>query len=87
MIDFFHIPNACRRARLLMRRAARLPPHSNGVGLKFHPLATPSSKAMICSGVSGFCPFKARCTKIRYTASALFSQEPPIGVNKVIIPC
>ena len=48
-------PSACRHARIRWRRSARLPPHSEEVGSKFQPCATPSSKNMISSGVSSCC--------------------------------
>jgi len=44
-----------------LRRAARLPPHSNGVGSAFQCRATASNQAMISSGVrtsGAFCRFE-----------------------------
>jgi hypothetical protein len=73
-------PSAWRRWRLRARRAARFPPHSNGVGFRFQARATASSQAMISSGLVGCCPASARRFKIRCIDSVMFNQEPPKGV-------
>ena len=80
-------PSACRRFRLRARRAARLPPHSNGVGFRFQARATASSQAMISSGLVGCCPASARRFRIRCIDSVMLSQEPPRGVYNGMIPC
>ncbi len=80
-------PSRCRRARLRTRRAARFPPHSNGVGSRFHPRTVASSHAMISPGVCGCCPARARRTRMRWIDSAIVSQEPPSGVYSGMIPC
>jgi len=80
-------PSAWRRWRLRARRAARFPPHSNGVGFRFHARATASSQAMISSGFVGCCPASARRFKIRCIDSAMFNQEPPKGVYNGMTPC
>ena len=80
-------PSACRRFRLRARRAARLPPHSNGVGSRFQARATASSQAMMSSGLVGCCPASARRFRIRCIDSVMFSQEPPRGVYNGMIPC
>ena len=46
-------PSAWRRWRLRCRRAARLPPHTKGVGSRFQLWAVASNASMICCGVSG----------------------------------
>ena len=80
-------PRAWRRSRLRTRLAARFPPHSKAVGSRFHPRAVASNQSMICSGVVGWCPSRARRFKMRCTDSVMLSQLPPSGVNKGIIPC
>ena len=80
-------PSAWRRWRLRARRAARFPPHSNGVGFRFQARATASSQAMISAGLVGCCPASARCFKIRCIDSVMFNQEPPKGVYNGMIPC
>lgn len=69
--------------RLLQKRGwgrRRLPFHTKGVGFWFQPATVCSSHSMTCSAVWGYCPDRARCTRIRWTDSAILSQEPPIGV-------
>jgi len=79
-------PNACRRALLRARLAARLPPHSNGVGAQFQPLTVASNKSIIRPGVCGYCPSNARRLIIRCTDSPMFSHDPASGVYKGMIP-
>lgn len=83
-------PAAWARARA--RRAARRPPHTNGVGCRFHPRAVASSPSMICGGCVGCCPCRARRVRMRCTDSAGalwagFNQLPPNGVYNGMIPC
>jgi hypothetical protein len=80
-------PSAWRRWRLRARRAARFPPHSNGVGFRFQARATASSQAMISSGSVGCCPASARFSKISCIDSVMFNQEPPKGVYSGMMPC
>ena len=80
-------PKAWRRWRLRTRRAARLPPQTNGVGWAFQPRAAASSQVMISSGVSGCWFSNARRLMIRWTDSAMFNQEPPNGVYNGTTPC
>jgi hypothetical protein len=80
-------PSAWRRCRLCARRAARLPPHSNGVGFRFQARATASSQVMISPGLVGCCPASARRFRIRCIDSVMFNQEPPRGVYYGMIPC
>jgi hypothetical protein len=78
--------SACRRSRARVRRAARLPPQTNGVGSAFHPRAVASNHAMICAGVWGCCPSKARHARMRWIDSALVSRLPASGVESTITP-
>jgi hypothetical protein len=80
-------PSVWRCCRLCARRAARLPPHSNGVGFRFQARATASSQVMISSGLVGCCPANARRFRIRCIDSVMFNQEPPRGVYNGMMPC
>lgn len=79
-------PNAWRRLRLRARRAARLPPHSKGVGFRFQALATCSNQVIISSVVLGWCPSRARRLRIRCMDSDILSHEPPKGVYRGMTP-
>src|SRR3954453_18394057 len=69
-----------RRWRARCRRSKRLPCQTKGVGLAFQPAAVSSSQAIRSSWDWGCCPSRARRTMMRWTDSAMFSQEPLIGV-------
>ena len=79
-------PNRWRRSRCLRRRAARFPPHSNGVGAAFQCRATAANHPMISDTIVGCCPSNARRFKIRWMLSAMFSHEPPTGVYNGMMP-
>ena len=79
-------PPSRRRSRCLRRRAARLPPQTNGVGERFQCSVTASNQPMICSGVPGCWPSSARRLRIRCRLSTMFSHDPPRGVYNGMIP-
>ena len=56
------------------------------LGCAFQPVTVPSSQAMISAAVCGCWPARARRTMIRWTDSAMLSQEPDSGVYKGSTP-
>ena len=77
-------PTPCRRARA--RRAARFPPHANGVGSAFQCPAAASNQPVTSPGVEGCWPSSARRSSTRWMLSATFGHDPPKGVSRGITP-
>ena len=73
-------PEPAKRRSRARCRVRRLPFHTNGVGSWFQPATVCSNQSMICCGVCGSCPARARRTRMRCIDSAIFSQDPPSGV-------
>jgi hypothetical protein len=80
-------PTTYRRSRCLFRRAARLPPHTNGVRAAFPCRATDPKRVKISVGSVGYSPANAHHLSTRWMLSAMFSRDPLEGVNSGTIPC
>ena len=78
---------ARRRCFARIRRSLRLPSQMNGVGVAFQPTTASSNQVINSFAVVGCCPRKARSPRVRCTDSAIFSQDPLIGVYSGMIPC
>ena len=80
-------PTRWHRARCRRRRSIRCPPHATGLGEASQCRATASNQLRICGTSVGCRPARARRFTIRWIPSAMFSQDPPSGVYKGMMPC